>query len=104
MMCAVSKRGAVADMGGSAIDIAETLAQLSALTIFELRGEWWRLHRAPPPMLLSRDLLIRGITYKFHERACGGVCGPPHDEGRDGGRHDRRRPRSWLSRPRGRRR
>ena len=74
-MCAViaSKRGAVADMGGSAIDIAEALAQLSVLTIFELRGEWRRLHRAPPPMRLSRDLLIRGITYKLQERAYGAL-------------------------------
>jgi hypothetical protein len=40
----------------------------SQLTIFELRGEWRRLHRAPPPMRLSRDLLRRGITYKLQER------------------------------------
>jgi Protein of unknown function (DUF2924) len=55
------------------IDIAETLARLSALTIFELRGEWRRLHRAPPPMRLSRDLLMRGITYKLQERRLGGL-------------------------------
>ena len=56
-----------------AIDIAETLARLSNLTIFELRGEWRRLHRTPPPMRLSRDLLTRGITYKLQERAYGGL-------------------------------
>ena len=60
-------------MDKSAIDIAETLARLSALTIFELREEWRRLHRMPPPMRLSRDLLIRGITYKLQERAYGGL-------------------------------
>src|SRR2546429_7777525 len=54
-----------------AIDIAETLARLSNLTIFELRGEWRRLHRTPPPMRPSRDLLTRGITYKLQERADG---------------------------------
>jgi len=27
------------------------------------------LRRMPPPMRLSRDLLIRGITYKLQERA-----------------------------------
>jgi hypothetical protein len=27
----------------------------------------------PPPMRLSRDLLIRGITYKLQERAYGGL-------------------------------
>jgi hypothetical protein len=46
-------------MAQSSIDIAESLARLSASTIFELRGEWRRLHRAPPPMRLSRDLLLR---------------------------------------------
>src|ERR1700724_970871 len=68
-----SKRGAFADMDNAAIDIAKTLARLSELTIFELRGEWRRLHRMPPPMRLSRDLLIRGIIYKLQERAYGGL-------------------------------
>ena len=40
-------------MAKAAIDLAETLARLSAATIFELRGEWRRLHRAPSPMRLS---------------------------------------------------
>ena len=60
-------------MAKSSIDIAESLARLSAATIFELRGEWRRLHRAPPPMRLSRDLLLRGITYKLQERPLGGL-------------------------------
>ena len=68
-----SKRGALADMDKAAIDIAQALARLSELTIFELRGEWRRLHRMPPPMRLSRDLLVRGITYKLQERAYGGL-------------------------------
>src|SRR5580693_9644318 len=68
-----SKRGALADMNKAAIDIAGALARLSALTIFELRGEWRRLHRMPPPMRLSRDLLIRGIIYQLQERAYGGL-------------------------------
>jgi Protein of unknown function (DUF2924) len=54
-------------------DIAKLLAGLSAATIFELRGEWRRLHRAPPPMRLPRDLLLRGITYKLQERPLGGL-------------------------------
>ena len=69
----VDMDGAVTDMAKSSIDIAERLAQLSASTIFELRGEWRRLHRAPPPMRLSRDLLMRGITYKLQERSLGGL-------------------------------
>ena len=51
-------------MDKAAIDVAKALARLSELTIFELRGEWRRLHRMPPPMRLSRDLLTRGISYK----------------------------------------
>jgi hypothetical protein len=66
-----SRRDAVADM--SKIDMTQTLARLSASTIFELRAEWRRLHRAPPPMRLSRDLLMRGITYKLQERPLGGL-------------------------------
>jgi hypothetical protein len=60
-------------MEKSEIDIGEALTRLSALTIFELRDEWRRLHRAAPPMRLSRDLLIRGIAYKLQERAYGGL-------------------------------
>jgi len=60
-------------MAKSSIDVAESLARLSAATIFELRGEWRRLHRAPPPMRLSRDLLMRGIIYKLQERPLGGL-------------------------------
>ena len=47
-----SKRGAFADMNKAAIDVAQALARLSELTIFELRGEWRRLHRMPPPTLV----------------------------------------------------
>src|SRR6202023_3406511 len=72
-MTAFVERGALADMDKAAIDVAKALTRLSALTIFELRGEWRRLHRMPPPMRLSRDLLIRGITYKLQERAYGGL-------------------------------
>ena len=61
-------------MTKSSIDVAQALERLSGLTIiFERRGEWRRLHRAPPPMRLSRDLLIRGITYKLQERSLGGL-------------------------------
>jgi hypothetical protein len=60
-------------MDQAAIDVAKALVRLSELTIFELRGEWRRLHRTPPPMRLSRDLLTRGITYKLQERAYGGL-------------------------------
>jgi hypothetical protein len=56
----------------AAIDVAQALVRLSEMTTFELRGEWRRLHRMPPPMRLSRDLLIRGIIYQLQKRAYGG--------------------------------
>ena len=73
-----SKRGAFGDMNKAAIDVAQELARLSALTIFELRGEWRRLHRMPPPMRFSRDLLTRGITYKLRSRPMAAFPCPPH--------------------------
>lgn len=54
-------------------DVAAELARLTDLTIFEIRSEWRHLHRMYPPMRLSRDLLIRGITYKLQERVLGGL-------------------------------
>ena len=60
-------------MGELAINIAAELARLGELTNFELRGEWRLLHRMQPPASLSRDLLMRGITYKTQERALGGL-------------------------------
>jgi hypothetical protein len=60
-------------MNRSSIGIAAKVARLSTLTIFELRGEWRRLYRTPPPMRLSRDLLMRGITYKLQERSLDGL-------------------------------
>ena len=68
-----SRRDAVAEMLKPAINIALELARLGDLTIFELRREWRRLHRMPPPMRLSRELLIRAIAYKLQERALGGL-------------------------------
>ncbi len=60
-------------MTRASIDIAAELARLEALTNFELRAEWRRLHHMQPPKSLSRDLLLRGITYKIQERAFGGL-------------------------------
>ena len=55
------------------IDIAAELTWLEALTNFELRAEWRRLHHMQPPKSLSRDLLLRGITYRIQEIASGGL-------------------------------
>lgn len=68
-----SRPVAAVDMSKSTIDVAAEFTRLDALTLFELRAEWRRLHRMQPPMRLSRDLLIRGITYKLQERALDGL-------------------------------
>lgn len=60
-------------MKSTSLDIAVELARLEGLTNFELRGEWRRLHGMQPPKSLSRDLLLRGITYKIQERSFGGL-------------------------------
>ncbi|MBY0558538.1 DUF2924 domain-containing protein [Hyphomicrobium sp.] len=60
-------------MKSTSLDIAAELSRLEALTNFELRGEWRRLQGMQPPKSLSRDLLLRGITYKIQERAFGGL-------------------------------
>jgi len=64
-------------MKPASIDVAAELARLEALTNFELRAEWRRLHAMQPPKSLSRDLLLRGITYKIQERAFGGLSKSP---------------------------
>ena len=64
---------AVANVKSTSLDIAAELSRLEALTNFELRGELRRLHEMQPPKSLSRDLLLRGITYKIQEREFGGL-------------------------------
>ena len=60
-------------MDKAAIDVAKALARAPELTIFELRGEWRRLHRMPPPMWFSRDPRPEGSVTSFQERAYGGL-------------------------------
>lgn len=63
----------VADMAKTAIDIAAEIARLESLALDRLREEWRRLNQTPPPKRLSRDILLRGITYKVQENAFGGL-------------------------------
>ena len=55
------------------IDVAGECARLGAWSLFELRGEWRRLHRMAPPARLSRDHLIRGIAYTLQSKSLGGL-------------------------------
>lgn len=49
------------------------LARLAGLPAHGLRIEWRRQFRGEPPAGLSRDLLLRAVTYKVQERASGGL-------------------------------
>ena len=55
-----------------AASLSQRLATLGELTLPELRAEWRRLYRTPPPRL-SRNLRVRAIAYRIQERACGGL-------------------------------
>lgn len=60
-------------MAKSIVDIAAEIARLESLGIDQLREEWRRLIQTPPPKRLSRDILLRGVTYKLQENAFGGL-------------------------------
>ena len=60
-------------MANAVLDIAVEIARLESLAIDDLREEWRRLHQTPPPKRLSRDILLRGATYKLQENAFGGL-------------------------------
>ena len=51
----------------------DKLAGLANLTPAELRTEWQRLYRTPPPRI-SPDLMTRGIAWLLQERALGGLA------------------------------
>ena len=54
------------------VDIIAEIARLEALGTETLRDEWRRLLQTPPPKRLSRELLLRGITYTLQENQHGG--------------------------------
>ena len=60
-------------MAKPSLDFAAEIARLEPLTLNELREQWRCLHQTPPPKRLSRDILLRGITYKLQESAFGGL-------------------------------
>ena len=55
------------------LDTAAEIVRLEHLTLDQLREEWRHLHQLPPPKRLSRDILLRGISYHYQERAFGGL-------------------------------
>jgi hypothetical protein len=52
-------------------DIGAEIAGLFDRSTQELRLAWRRLHRTEPPFGVSRDLLIRSLTYDLQQRAHG---------------------------------
>jgi hypothetical protein len=59
--------------GAEWTDIEAQLHALHVLSTVELQIEWRRLYRVPPPTWLSRDLLLRGVAFRFQELAHGGL-------------------------------
>lgn len=55
-----------------AATLSQRLAALSTLSLAELRAEWRRLYRSPPPRL-SREFLVRAIAWRIQEKALGGL-------------------------------
>jgi hypothetical protein len=52
-------------------DIEAEIAGLLDQSTQELRLAWRKLHRAEPPLGMSRDLLIRSLAYELEQRARG---------------------------------
>ncbi|WP_244420902.1 DUF2924 domain-containing protein [Hyphomicrobium sp. MC1] len=61
-------------MAKPSLDLAAEIVGLESLTIDALRSEWRRLYQTSPPKRLSRDILLRGITYRLQELAHGGLA------------------------------
>ena len=55
--------------------LTEELAALTTMSPAQLRAEWRRVYRTPPPRL-TPDLLLRGIACRLQERAQGGLPTP----------------------------
>lgn len=68
-----SRRVGGADMAKPTLDVGLEIIRLESLPLDRLREEWRRLNQTPPPKRLSRDILLRGITYKLQENAFGGL-------------------------------
>jgi Protein of unknown function (DUF2924) len=51
----------------------EEIDRMESLSTFELRTLWRRHWKKPPPMRLSKDLMIRGLAYRLQEAVLGGI-------------------------------
>jgi hypothetical protein len=53
--------------------VERQIAELVDRSTPDLRVAWRQLHHTGPPLGLSRDLLIRALTYQLQEQSYGGV-------------------------------
>ena len=56
----------------SVAPLDQQLDRLATLSPAELRAEWRRVYRAPPPQLTT-DLLVRGIAWQLQVKMSGGL-------------------------------
>ncbi len=57
-------------------NVNDEIDRLESLSAFELRTMWRRYWKQPPPMRISKDMLLRGIAWKLQEQALGGIGKP----------------------------
>lgn len=60
-------------MAKPVFDIHAEISRLESLSTHQLREEWRRTRQTPPPKRLSRDILLRGITYTLQVNTFGGM-------------------------------
>jgi len=54
--------------------VAVEIGGLAGLDLVALREKWRMLHGAPPPVRMSRELLIQAIAYRLQEQVHGGLA------------------------------
>ena len=60
----------------SAKTISPRLARLKSASISELKQQWRTLYGSEPPHRISRELLLRAVSYRIQEQALGGLTPP----------------------------
>jgi len=60
----------------SAETISQRLARLKSASTCELKQQWRTLYGSEPPHRISRELLLRAVSYRIQEQALGGLTPP----------------------------
>src|SRR5215831_9540261 len=69
----VPGRGGDRRGSGDAGEVQQQIAELVDRSTQDLRVAWRQLHRAGPPLGLSRDLIIRALAHQLQEQTHGGM-------------------------------